>query len=32
MLDENNLVISNKKNIINTDVADCVREKKEFGK
>ena len=32
MLDENNLVISNKKNIINTDVADCVREKKEFSK
>jgi hypothetical protein len=32
MLDENNLVISNKKNIVNTDIADCVREKKEFGK
>jgi hypothetical protein len=32
MLDENNLVISNKRNIVNTDIADCVREKKEFGK
>jgi len=32
MLYENNLIISNKRNIITTDIADCVREKKEFGK
>jgi hypothetical protein len=32
MLYENNLIISNKKNIVTTDIADCVREKKEFGK
>ena len=32
MLDENNLIISNKRNIVTTDIADCVREKKEFGK
>jgi len=32
MFYENNLVISNKKSIVNTDIADCVREKKEFGK
>ena len=32
MLDEHNLIISNKRNIVTTDIADCVREKKEFGK
>jgi len=32
MLDENNLIISNKRNIVTTYIADCVREKKEFGK
>ena len=32
MFYENNLVISNKRNIVTTDIADCVREKKEFGK
>ena len=32
MLSENNLIISNKRNIVTTDIADCVREKKEFGK
>ena len=32
MFYENNLVISNKKRIVNSDIADCVREKKEFGK
>ena len=32
MLDEHNLIISNKRNIVTTYIADCVREKKEFGK
>ena len=32
MLNENNLIISNKRNIVTTYIADCVREKKEFGK
>ena len=32
MLSENNLIISNKRNIISNDIANCVREKKEFGK
>ena len=32
MFYENNLVISNKKSIVFSDIADCVREKKEFGK
>ena len=32
MFYENNLVISNKKRVVISDIADCVREKKEFGK